>query len=257
MSMSTQVTSLSRSITYHLRNISRIRHYLDFETCNHVVRSLVLSRLDYGNILLLGSNVTEIARLQRLQNWAAKIIFLAAKKDHASHCSTNCTGYLWGRESTTKPCCMFTNALLVWGQIIWHPPWHYISLEDKDFDLLLMLLACMCPKSITGHSNQPLTRHLFSQLLSCGTSYLFQSAPPTLCLCSKKSWKPFCFLKFNAFCLYTCIFLVLLYILSCFERCDHLKWRYLKAYCMYVCISIWPLWRECANYMNGLQFIEC
>ena len=28
------------------------RHYLDFETCNHVVRSLILSRLDYGNILL-------------------------------------------------------------------------------------------------------------------------------------------------------------------------------------------------------------
>ena len=82
--MSTQVTSLSRSITYHLRNISRIRHYLDFETCNHAVRSLVLSRLDYGNILLLGSNVTEIGRLQRLQNWAAKITFLAAKKDHAS-----------------------------------------------------------------------------------------------------------------------------------------------------------------------------
>ena len=81
MSKSTQVTSLSRSITYHLRNISRIRHYLDFETCNHVVRS---SRLDYGNILLLGSNLTEIARLQRLQNWAAKIIFLAVKKDHAS-----------------------------------------------------------------------------------------------------------------------------------------------------------------------------
>ena len=45
----------------------------------------------------------------------------------------------------------------------------------------------LCPKSITGHSNLPLTRHLLSQLLSCGTSYLFQSAPPTLCLCSKKS----------------------------------------------------------------------
>ena len=94
MSMSTQVTSLSRSITYHLRNIFRIRHYLDFETCNHVVHSLILSRLDYGNILLLGSNVSEIARLQRLQNWAAKIIFLAAKKTTLPHCSTNCTGCL-------------------------------------------------------------------------------------------------------------------------------------------------------------------
>ena len=30
--------------------------------------------------------------------------------------------------------------------------------------------------------------------------------------------------------------LFLLYMLSCFERCDHLKWRYIKAYCMYVCM---------------------
>ena len=82
------------------------------------------------------------------------------------------------------------------------------------------------------------TRHLLSQLLSCGTSYLFQSTPPTLCLCSKKSWKPFCFLKFNAFSLLTCIYMFLLYILSCFERCDHLKWRYIKAYCMYVCMYV-------------------
>ena len=84
MSMSPQVASLSRSITFHLRNISRIRRYLDFDTCNHVVRSLILSRLDYANILLMGSKATDINRLQRLQNWAAKIIFCAAKQDHAS-----------------------------------------------------------------------------------------------------------------------------------------------------------------------------
>ena len=84
MSMSKQVSSLSRSINFHLRNISRIRRYLDFPTCNNVVRSLILSRLDYGNILLMGANATDIARLQRLQNWAAKLIFLAKKRDHAS-----------------------------------------------------------------------------------------------------------------------------------------------------------------------------
>ena len=63
MSMSPQVASLSRSITFHLRNISRIRRYLDFDTCNHVVRSLILSRLDYANILLMGSKATDINRL--------------------------------------------------------------------------------------------------------------------------------------------------------------------------------------------------
>ena len=84
MTMSSQVSSLCRSVSYHLRNISRIRRFLDYNTCNDIVRSLVLSRLDYGNVLLMGANAKQIARLQVLQNWAAKLIFFAAKKDHAS-----------------------------------------------------------------------------------------------------------------------------------------------------------------------------
>ena len=84
MSMSPHITSLSSNITYHLRNISRIRRFLDFDTCNHVVRSLVLGKLDYGNAILLGANTTDIQRLQRLQNWGAKLIFRAAKRDHAT-----------------------------------------------------------------------------------------------------------------------------------------------------------------------------
>ena len=76
MSMSTQVTTLSRSIIYHLRNITRIRRFMDSDTCSNVVRSFVLSRLDYGNALLLGANIFHLNRLQRLQNWAAKLIFV-------------------------------------------------------------------------------------------------------------------------------------------------------------------------------------
>ena len=58
---------------------------------------------------------------------------------------------------------------------------------------------------------------------SCGTSYLFQSAPPTLCLCSKRAEKLFVFWYLMHF---TCILvsiLFLLYILSCFECCDQKK----------------------------------
>ena len=84
MTMANQVSSITGSVSFHLRNISRIRRYQDFDSCNHIVRSLVLSRLDYGNALQAGSNAKEIARLQRLQNWAVKLIFCASKKDHAS-----------------------------------------------------------------------------------------------------------------------------------------------------------------------------
>ena len=51
MSMSSHISSVSRSLNYHLRNIGRIRSYIDKDTCNHAVRSLVLSRIDYCNSL--------------------------------------------------------------------------------------------------------------------------------------------------------------------------------------------------------------
>ena len=84
MSMSPQITGLCKTLTFQLRNISRIRRFLDFDTCHHAIRSLVLSRLDYGNALLLGINKTDLNKLQRLQNWAAKLIFCANKRDHVT-----------------------------------------------------------------------------------------------------------------------------------------------------------------------------
>ena len=45
---------------------------------------LILSRLHYDNGLLLGSNQSDIQKLQRIQNWAAKLICRATKQDHAS-----------------------------------------------------------------------------------------------------------------------------------------------------------------------------
>ena len=40
--------------------------------------------MDYGNALLYGSTQSDLQRLQRIQNWAAKRINCALKKDHAT-----------------------------------------------------------------------------------------------------------------------------------------------------------------------------
>ena len=84
MSMTMHVKTIYRSLTFQIRNISPIRRFLDFDTCHLIVRALILSRLDYGNGLLLGSNRSDIQKLQRIQNWAAKLICKATKRDHAS-----------------------------------------------------------------------------------------------------------------------------------------------------------------------------
>ena len=76
MSMAAHITNLSRTVTFHLRNITRIRRFIDKDTCHHAIRSLVLSRLDYCNGLLSSVPKSHILRLQRLQNWAARIILL-------------------------------------------------------------------------------------------------------------------------------------------------------------------------------------
>ena len=79
MTMAAHIKSLCTSLNYQLRNISRTRRFLDHDTCHLKVRALILSRMDYGNGLLLGSNYNDIQRLQRIQNWSAKLIYRAKK----------------------------------------------------------------------------------------------------------------------------------------------------------------------------------
>ena len=80
--MNNHVSHLCKTLNFQLRNISRIRKYLDIESCHHIVRSLVLSRLDYGNSLLIGTTDANQKRLQRIQNRAARLIFSLKRRDH-------------------------------------------------------------------------------------------------------------------------------------------------------------------------------
>ena len=82
MSMSKQITSISRSVRYQLRNIGFIRKYLTRSATEKLVHSLISSRLDFGNSLLYNLPNSQIAQLQKLQNAAACIISLSSKHSH-------------------------------------------------------------------------------------------------------------------------------------------------------------------------------
>ena len=83
MTMIEQVSSLCQSIHFQLRNLRRIKRYLDKDTLHHVVRALVLSRLDYGNLLLFGATSYELDRVQRLQNSAGSFnMFLTLERTY-------------------------------------------------------------------------------------------------------------------------------------------------------------------------------
>ncbi|XP_072021484.1 uncharacterized protein [Amphiura filiformis] len=66
MSMTAQVASISSSTNYHLRNINRIRRFIDKDTCKQAVRALITSRLDYCNSLLINITAKDIQKLQKI-----------------------------------------------------------------------------------------------------------------------------------------------------------------------------------------------
>ena len=81
MTMSAHVASIIRSANYHLTNISRACKMLTAKAAKLAVHTLVTSRLDYCNSLLIGINKSLITRLQNVQRTSARIIVKRRKHD--------------------------------------------------------------------------------------------------------------------------------------------------------------------------------
>lgn len=84
MTMCDHITALSRSIHWQLYNLNRIRKHLDTDTCHNIVRTLILSKLDYCNSLMYGIDKKQLHRLQVLQNRCARLILRQPSRTHAS-----------------------------------------------------------------------------------------------------------------------------------------------------------------------------
>jgi hypothetical protein len=72
--MEAQINSSCKKAYYHLKRIARIKRFLSQSAVVQLVRAFVLSQLDYGNALLVGLPAVRIAKLQRVQNSAARLI---------------------------------------------------------------------------------------------------------------------------------------------------------------------------------------
>jgi hypothetical protein len=84
LSFTNHVNNICHSANYHLYCIGKIRHLLDEKACKAAIISLVISRLDYANSLLYGSNDVLLKRLQRIQNNAARLITKTKKFNHVT-----------------------------------------------------------------------------------------------------------------------------------------------------------------------------
>ena len=84
LSLRQHVFYTSRACRFHLRNISRIRKYIPQDISIVLIKSLVMSRLDYYNGLLYGLPKFIVFGLQAVQNSAACFVTEERLLDHDS-----------------------------------------------------------------------------------------------------------------------------------------------------------------------------
>ena len=82
LSMSTHISKLCSSAFFHLHNISRIRKFLSPVETKSLVHAFVTCRVDYCNSLLYGLPASQLNKVQRVLNTAAKLVCCSPRFSH-------------------------------------------------------------------------------------------------------------------------------------------------------------------------------
>ena len=69
-----QVSETCKACYFHIRALRHIRASLTTEASKTIAAAIVGSRLDFWNSLLAGTSVSNLARLQRVQNTLARVV---------------------------------------------------------------------------------------------------------------------------------------------------------------------------------------
>ena len=79
LTMNAHVTKIAQTCYFELRRLASIRRFLTSTATATLVPAFVLSRIDYCNSLLFGSTHDVTSNLQRIQNYAARVILCLPK----------------------------------------------------------------------------------------------------------------------------------------------------------------------------------
>ena len=83
LSFNEHVDSVCKSSHFHLRALRHIRKHISADTAKTIACSMVDGRLDYCNSVLHGTSATNLNKLQRVQNSAARIVTGSRRSEHA------------------------------------------------------------------------------------------------------------------------------------------------------------------------------
>lgn len=84
LSVETFVNNKCKTAQFFLRTISKLRQCLTHASAKTLVQSYVLSKIDYCNSVLYGSQNMYLDRLQKVQNYAARVVNMVPKRSHIS-----------------------------------------------------------------------------------------------------------------------------------------------------------------------------
>ena len=106
LTMNAHVSNIARTCYFELRRLASIRRFLTRTATATLVSAFVLSRIDYCNSLLFGSTHYVTSNLQRIQNYAARVILRLPK---SSSITTHLKSLHWlpvKVRSTNKIACL-------------------------------------------------------------------------------------------------------------------------------------------------------
>ena len=84
LNLEEHVKNVCKSGFYHVKNLWRIRKFLNQEQANIAAHAFITSKLDYGISLMGGAPKYLIKKLQSVQNAAARVVTKTGKYDHIS-----------------------------------------------------------------------------------------------------------------------------------------------------------------------------
>ena len=92
LSFDFHISSICKKSFLFLRNLYRIRPFIDDDTCKLIVCAFIFSVIDYCNSILIGCKQTTLNRLQRVQNSCARFV---KRLPRFAHISTTLSDLHW------------------------------------------------------------------------------------------------------------------------------------------------------------------
>ena len=127
-SMEAHVLSVCKSSFIHIRNLSRIKKFVDSSSLECLVHACITTKLDYCNSLLCGAPSALINKLQRIQNIVAMIITGHGRCEHITPVLKSYTGCRSNKGSSLR--------LLAWCRPIKPPTtWHRYTYKNYSIHM--------------------------------------------------------------------------------------------------------------------------